>query len=100
MAVQPQGDGVTLLYASIVLLCFCYVTYGTRVATRLWRHSLGMDDHLMGLGLVRSCLVLSLVRRKLDTDWPADAFHRHSQSLHCLRLLWIWSKGSNSTSIC
>lgn len=50
--VQPAGDGVSLLYASILLLALAWVTFAARVGVRAWRQVMGLDDLLMGVGLV------------------------------------------------
>lgn len=58
--VQPGGDGVALLYSSILLLALSWVTFITRVATRIWRKALGLDDWLMFAGLLLFTVTASL----------------------------------------
>lgn len=43
---------MALLYAAIILLVLTWVTVSMRVCVRIWRKVLGMDDHLMVVGLV------------------------------------------------
>jgi hypothetical protein len=50
--VQPAGDGIALLQASIVLLVLSWVTFITRIGVRVGRKALGMDDLLMFIGIV------------------------------------------------
>lgn len=50
--VKPGGDGVALLYTSIVLLTLSWVVFIPRVAVRIWRKALGTDDYVMFCGLV------------------------------------------------
>lgn len=50
--VKPAGDGVPLLYTSIVLLVVTWLTFTTRIAVRIWRKNYGGDDLLMGIGQV------------------------------------------------
>lgn len=50
--VKPAGDGVPLLYTSILLIALAWVTFVARVGVRVWRKVLGLDDLLMFLGLV------------------------------------------------
>ncbi|KAJ4987870.1 hypothetical protein SVAN01_06600 [Stagonosporopsis vannaccii] len=53
MSTAPvAGDGVALLYASIILLVLTWITVLMRVCVRIWRRVLGMDDYLMVLGLI------------------------------------------------
>jgi len=47
------GDGVPLLYTSIVLLVLTWLTCMLRGGVRIWRKALGLDDLLMFIGLVR-----------------------------------------------
>lgn len=51
--VQPKGDGIALLFTSIILLALSWVTFVTRVGVRTWKKALGMDDLAMAIGLVR-----------------------------------------------
>lgn len=53
------GDGVSLFYASIILLALTWVTFSARVGVRRWRKTLGLDDLLMFIGLVRANLAFS-----------------------------------------
>lgn len=64
--VQPAGDGVPLLYTSIVLLAVTWVTFTTRISVRIWRKNYGWDDMLMLIGLVRPAHNFSN-RRPTDT---------------------------------
>jgi hypothetical protein len=50
--VAVAGDGVALLYAAIILMVLSWITVSMRVAVRVWRKVLGMDDYLMVIGLV------------------------------------------------
>lgn len=50
--IPVAGDGVPLLYAAIILLVLSWVTVSMRVCVRIWRKVLGLDDYLMGVGLV------------------------------------------------
>lgn len=52
--VQPAGDGVPLLYASIVLIALTWFTFILRMSVRVWRNASGWDDLLMFIGLVRA----------------------------------------------
>lgn len=52
--VRPAGDGVALLYASIILLILAWLTMAARVGVRMWRKASGLDDLLMLIGLVRT----------------------------------------------
>ncbi|KFZ04955.1 hypothetical protein V501_08804 [Pseudogymnoascus sp. VKM F-4519 (FW-2642)] len=60
--VQPAGDGVPLLYTSIVLLAVTWLTFTTRISVRIWRKNSGWDDYLMFIGLllftVTACLCI------------------------------------------
>ena len=51
-SVNVAGDGVALLYCSIILLVLSWITVAMRVGVRIWRKVLGMDDYIMILGLV------------------------------------------------
>ena len=53
VTVDPKGDGIALLYTSIVFLVLSWVTFVARVGVRVWRKALGMDDYAMAIGLVR-----------------------------------------------
>ncbi|KAK7959593.1 uncharacterized protein PG986_004447 [Apiospora aurea] len=55
------GDGVPLLYLTIVFLVLSWLTFVTRVGVRRWIHGLGTDDWLMGGGLVLYTITASLV---------------------------------------
>lgn len=50
--IPVAGDGVPLLYAAIILLVLSWITVSMRVCVRIWRKVLGLDDYLMGVGLV------------------------------------------------
>ncbi|KAL7943588.1 hypothetical protein V8C42DRAFT_327922 [Trichoderma barbatum] len=58
--VQPAGDGVQLLYASIVLLILAWLTFTTRILVRVWRKASGWDDILMFIGLLLFTVTASL----------------------------------------
>ncbi|KAL3421925.1 hypothetical protein PVAG01_06081 [Phlyctema vagabunda] len=58
--VKPVGDGITLFYASILLMTFSWVIYSTRVGVRIWRKALGVDDLLMFIGLLLFTVTASL----------------------------------------
>lgn len=51
--VEPAGDGLQLLHASIVLIILAWLTFIARTSVRVWRKALGWDDILMLIGLVR-----------------------------------------------
>ena len=53
MPSHPKGDGIALFYAAIVLLALSWITCVLRAGVRIWRATLGLDDILMGIGLVR-----------------------------------------------
>jgi hypothetical protein len=50
--IPVAGDGVPLLYCAIILLVLSWITVSMRVCVRIWRKVLGLDDYLMGIGLV------------------------------------------------
>ncbi|KAM5342204.1 hypothetical protein ACJ41O_015235 [Fusarium nematophilum] len=56
------GEGVPLLYVTIVMLALCWVTVIARIGTRKWIKNIGLDDYLMCGGLilytVTGCLVI------------------------------------------
>ncbi|KAH8588981.1 hypothetical protein B0O99DRAFT_524156 [Bisporella sp. PMI_857] len=58
--VKPQGDGAALLYTSIILLAFSWITYTLRVGVRIWRKAFGLDDVLMFVGLLLFTVTSSL----------------------------------------
>ncbi|PNP45070.1 hypothetical protein TGAM01_v206827 [Trichoderma gamsii] len=58
--VQPAGDGVQLLYASIVLLVLTWLTFILRMSVRVWRNASGWDDILMFIGLLLFTVTASL----------------------------------------
>ncbi|KAF2999931.1 hypothetical protein E8E13_009060 [Curvularia kusanoi] len=58
--IAVAGDGVALLYASIILLVLTWVTVFLRVCVRLMRKVLGMDDYLMVVGQVLFTVTASL----------------------------------------
>jgi hypothetical protein len=68
--VKPAGDGIALLYTSILLLALSWVTYTTRVGVRVWRKALGSDDFLMFGGLVRVHLESNFHRSEHLTNLP------------------------------
>lgn len=49
---KVAGDGVPLLYLTIVMLSLSWVTLVTRLGVRRWKKILGLDDWLMCVGLV------------------------------------------------
>ncbi|EEA25217.1 hypothetical protein TMatcc_006559 [Talaromyces marneffei ATCC 18224] len=58
--VKPAGDGVPLLYTSIVLLSVSWTVFVLRVGVRLWRKALGLDDYLMFCGLLLYSVTASI----------------------------------------
>ncbi|TFA98211.1 hypothetical protein CCMA1212_009998 [Trichoderma ghanense] len=60
--VKPAGDGVSLLYASSVLIGLSWITFAARISVRFWRKSAGWDDILMFVGIllftVTACLCI------------------------------------------
>lgn len=63
--IPVAGDGVPLLYAAIILLVLSWVTVSMRVCVRIWRKVLGLDDYLMGVGLVSVSELLKRYRTNL-----------------------------------
>ncbi|KAI1344502.1 hypothetical protein F5Y15DRAFT_113403 [Xylariaceae sp. FL0016] len=59
--VQPAGDGVPLLYITIVMLILSWITFVARAAVRLKIQLFGVDDWLMGAGLILYSVTASLV---------------------------------------
>ncbi|KAK8029924.1 hypothetical protein PG993_011215 [Apiospora rasikravindrae] len=59
--VNVVGDGVPLLYLTIILLVLSWLTFVTRVGVRRWIHGFGTDDWLMGGGLVLYTVTAALV---------------------------------------
>lgn len=51
--VTPEGDGLTTFILTIFMLIVCIPTVVARFVFRLQKGVLGIDDWLMGLGLVR-----------------------------------------------
>jgi hypothetical protein len=49
---KVAGDGVPLLYLTIVMLSLSWATLVTRLGVRRWKKILGLDDWLMCVGLV------------------------------------------------
>ena len=62
---KPAGDGVQLLYTSIVLLALTWFIFIPRVGMRISRKALGVDDMLMFIGLVG-------VNPATDSTQPSD----------------------------
>ncbi|KAG4442366.1 hypothetical protein IFR05_002144 [Cadophora sp. M221] len=60
VTVDPKGDGIALLCTSIVFLVIAWLTFVARVAVRVWRKALGLDDHAMAIGLVLFTITASL----------------------------------------
>ncbi|KAL7952941.1 hypothetical protein V8C34DRAFT_318616 [Trichoderma compactum] len=58
--VEPAGDGLQLLHASIVLIILAWLTFIARTSVRLWRKALGWDDILMFIGLLLFTVTASL----------------------------------------
>ncbi|UPK91994.1 hypothetical protein LCI18_002929 [Fusarium solani-melongenae] len=58
---KVAGDGVPLLYLTIVMLSLSWVTLVTRLGVRRWKKILGLDDWLMCVGLVLYTVVAGLV---------------------------------------
>ncbi|KAH7074726.1 hypothetical protein BKA63DRAFT_320077 [Paraphoma chrysanthemicola] len=50
--VEVAGDGILLLYGTIVLLVLSWVIFPMRVGVRVWRKAWGMDDTFMFIGIV------------------------------------------------
>jgi hypothetical protein len=63
--IPVAGDGVPLLYAAIILLVLSWITVSMRVCVRIWRKVLGLDDYLMGVGLVSVSELLKRYRTNL-----------------------------------
>ncbi|KAK8062427.1 hypothetical protein PG997_014524 [Apiospora hydei] len=59
--VNVAGDGVPLLYLTIVFLVLSWFIFVTRVGVRRWIHGFGTDDWLMGGGLALYTVTASLV---------------------------------------
>ncbi|KAK8112771.1 hypothetical protein PG984_013297 [Apiospora sp. TS-2023a] len=59
--VKVAGEGVPLLYLTIVLLALSWVTYAVRVGLRRWIKEFGADDWFMGGGLVLYTVTAALV---------------------------------------
>ncbi|KAK7964155.1 hypothetical protein PG988_011129 [Apiospora saccharicola] len=59
--VKVAGEGVPLLYLTIVLLVLSWVTYAVRVGVRRWIKEFGADDWFMGGGLVLYTVTAALV---------------------------------------
>ncbi|KAH7355116.1 hypothetical protein BKA65DRAFT_395065 [Rhexocercosporidium sp. MPI-PUGE-AT-0058] len=60
VTVDPKGDGIALLYTSIVFLVVAWLTFVARVGVRVWRKALGMDDYVMAVGLALFTVTASL----------------------------------------
>ncbi|KAK6836629.1 hypothetical protein PG987_007124 [Apiospora arundinis] len=58
---KVAGEGVPLLYLTIVFLILSWVTFVTRVGVRRWIDAFGSDDWLMGGGLILYTVTASLV---------------------------------------
>ncbi|ORY60841.1 uncharacterized protein BCR38DRAFT_308873, partial [Pseudomassariella vexata] len=58
--VKPAGDGVQLLYTSIVMMSLSWVMVISRVAVRRWIKAFGVDDWLMISGLMIYSVTCSL----------------------------------------
>lgn len=52
MALTPTGAALSLLVTTIVLLVLSWITVSARFHIRRKNNSLGLDDWLMGVGLV------------------------------------------------
>lgn len=63
--IPVAGDGVPLLYAAIILLVLSWITVSMRVCVRIWRKVLGLDDYLMGVGLVSVSELLKRYRTNI-----------------------------------
>lgn len=86
--VAVAGDGVALLYISIILLVLTWITVVTRVCVRAWRKVLGMDDYLMVVGLVSIRHSMLLNVRLMTLGFVLG----DRLPLHSLLLLWLWAK--------
>ena len=60
VTVDPKGDGIALLSTSIVFLAVTWLTFVARLAVRVRRKAVGLDDHAMAAGLVREQLFSTL----------------------------------------
>lgn len=49
---RVAGDGVALLYGTIVMLSLSWIFATLRLGVRKWKRNLGLDDWLMFAGLV------------------------------------------------
>ncbi|RYP06129.1 hypothetical protein DL764_003351 [Monosporascus ibericus] len=59
--VAPAGVGVSLLHVTIVMLALSWVVFATRTGVRIWIKAFGVDDWLMGAGLVLYSITAALV---------------------------------------
>jgi hypothetical protein len=53
MALTPTGPGLALLLVSAILLSFSWAIVALRMLVRYKIRSIGLDDYLMLIGLVR-----------------------------------------------
>ncbi|KAH9219496.1 hypothetical protein DL95DRAFT_422703 [Leptodontidium sp. 2 PMI_412] len=60
VTVDPKGDGIALLSTSIVFLTAAWLTFVARLAVRVRRKAVGLDDHAMAAGLVLFTVTASL----------------------------------------
>lgn len=91
VTVSPRGDGIALLYTSIVFLALSWLTFTTRIVVRVWRKALGLDDYAMLIGLVRSTSVSFPQTNDQSTNAFVAALYGHSQSVYRVQLLRIRS---------
>lgn len=59
--VAPAGVGVSLLYVTILMLVLSWVVFAARIGVRIWIKAFGLDDWLMGAGLILYSITAALV---------------------------------------
>ncbi|RYO88452.1 hypothetical protein DL762_003746 [Monosporascus cannonballus] len=59
--VTPAGVGVSLLYVTVVMLVLSWVVFTARTGIRMWIKAFGVDDWLMGAGLILYSITAALV---------------------------------------
>ncbi|KAL4727054.1 hypothetical protein ACLX1H_005954 [Fusarium chlamydosporum] len=60
---RVAGDGVALLYGTIVMLSLSWIFATLRLGVRKWKRNLGLDDWLMFAGLILYTVTTGLVIR-------------------------------------
>lgn len=63
---RVAGEGVPLLWITIVMLTLSWIFLSARLGVRKWKNNLGLDDWLMFAGLV--CILAGLGRLWLTRD--------------------------------